>query len=68
MAGVTASFVSFLLRVDSYAESVFFVLALLATALLFALPEMKDAAIPRNEDDLRENFRQTRFKYTCLAK
>lgn len=47
MAGVTASFVSFLLRVDSYAEAVFFVLALLATALLFALPEMKNAAIPK---------------------
>ena len=66
MAGVTASFVSFLLRVDSYAESVFFVLALLATALLFALPEMKNATIPRDAKDLRENYRNTDFKYACL--
>jgi len=66
LAGVTASFVSFLLRVDSHAETVFLVLASVAVALVFALPEMKNATIPRDANDLRENYRNTDFKYACL--
>jgi len=67
LAGVTASFVPWLLRNDAYAESVFLGLALLAIGLLFALPEMKGVAIPRDEDDLRNNFRKTKLKFPCLA-
>ena len=63
---MTASIVSFLLRVDSYAETVFLVLASVAVALVFALPEMKNATIPRDAKDLRENYRNTDFKYACL--
>jgi len=66
LAGVTASFVSWLMRHDAYAETVFLVLVLAAIALLFALPEMKDATIPRNEEDLKYNLRQTKYKYRCI--
>ena len=51
------------MRHDAYAETVFLVLVLAAIALLFALPEMKDATIPRNEEDLKLNLRQTKYKY-----